>query len=120
MPEKIILAFLYALFNAAGASLIKSQIAGQKFETAFDYIKAFLNYKVIGGFGIIFLSVLAMFKLLTLAKLSFVVPVSTAMNFVITLVFATVFFNEKPTWTTIVALALILSGIILHSTNKTQ
>jgi uncharacterized membrane protein len=118
MFEKIILALMYAFLNATGASIIKNQLVGKNLNGFTDYVRVILDFKVIFGFFVIFLSVLAMFKLLTLAKLSFAVPVSTAMNFIITILFASIFFNEKLTLTTFISVLLILGGIVLYSTNK--
>jgi uncharacterized membrane protein len=118
MIFKLTLALLYALLNATGASMIKHNLIGQSLNSIQDYVRILLNFKIISGFWIIFLSVLAMFKLLTISKLSFAVPVSTAMNFGITILYSLFLFNEKPNWSTFFGATLIIAGIIIYSLNK--
>ena len=120
MMNRFLLAFLYAVLNATGASIIKHELVGLKLSSVQDYLRMFMSFKVILGFIIIFLSVLTIFKLLTISKLSFAVPVTTAFNFILTILYSNVFFHETITWRTLCGSSFILVGIIIYSFNNSN
>jgi multidrug transporter EmrE-like cation transporter len=115
----ILYSALYAMLNVGGATLIKSEISNRILANAKDYISLLLTPKVIMGFGIIGISALVLFKALSIARFSYVIPVANGINFAFTVIVGYFIFSDKITYITLIGMALILSGIIiLGVTNK--
>jgi uncharacterized membrane protein len=117
MNNFIIILFcgIYAVLNVSGAALIKSEIPFHNLNGAFGYLKFLLTTRVILGFGIIALSALVMFKALSLGKFSYVVPLSTGINFTLTVILGVFLFGDKLSIFSVLGLVLILTGIIFMS-----
>lgn len=112
----IFLSFAYAFLNVVGATLIKIEInKGYTLSTFSDYVQLLFTVRVIGGFTIILLGTMLLFKALSLANYSFVIPVSAGFNFIVTALAAAVVLKESINLTTIIAYAIILAGIALLS-----
>lgn len=107
--------FLYALLNVTGSTTIKHNLNGKKLASFSDYLNVLLNPYIIAGFAVIFLSVLAMFKALSLGKFTYVVPLSAGINFILTVIAGVLFFNDKLSFYSYLGLILILAGIALIS-----
>jgi multidrug transporter EmrE-like cation transporter len=116
---------LYAVLNVSGAAIIKKellkfQIEGNQLNGAMDFIRFLFRIYVIMGFAIILVSALVMFKTLSLSNFSFVVPMATGVNFVLTVVLGVFIFGDRITLGQYFGLLLIIAGIITISlTHKT-
>jgi uncharacterized membrane protein len=112
------LSALYATLSVVGASLIKLTLNSWGEEqrglaSVKDYFAFLFEPKVFFGMGIIFVSALVLFKALSLSDFSYVIPVSAAVNFILTASVAAVFFGEKLAWNNIVGIALIIAGVFV-------
>ena len=105
----------YALFNVAGAALIKTELPHHHFVTALDYLRFLLTGRVIAGFSIILLSALIMFKALSLGQFSYVIPIATGINFALTVLVGVWLFHDRLTLTSWLGLLMILGGIMVMS-----
>ena len=104
--------------SVLGATLIKSRVNGYGLNQAGDYLRFLFEPKVLTGMFVIFLSALILFKALSVGDFNFVIPLSAAVNFILTAIIGTFFFQEKAGWTTFGGIALILGGIILLNIRK--
>jgi multidrug transporter EmrE-like cation transporter len=111
---------LYAILNVAGAAIIKWNLKGKLLNQFGDWINFLLNIQVIGAFSLIFISALVMFKALSTADFTFVIPVSAGINFVLTLIAGYYIFKDKINFVSYIGFALILSGIIILSINNAR
>jgi multidrug transporter EmrE-like cation transporter len=111
---------LYAILNVAGAAIIKWNLKGKFLNQFGDWINFLLNIQVIGAFSLIFISALVMFKALSTADFTFVIPVSAGINFVLTLIAGYYIFKDKINFVSYIGFALILSGIIILSINNAR
>lgn len=112
----IFLSFVYAFMNVVGATLIKIEInKGHQLNSVGDYINLLFTVRVVSGFAIILLATMALFKALSMANYSMVVPISAGFNFIVTALAAAVVLKENINLTTIIAYAIILAGITLLS-----
>jgi multidrug transporter EmrE-like cation transporter len=120
MIKAIIFCFFYAVLNVSGAALIKWKLKGKVLNEFSDWFNFLLNIQVIGAFALIFVSALVMFKALSTADFSFVIPVSAGINFVLTLIAGYYIFKDKINFVSYIGFTLILSGIILLSINNAR
>ena len=111
---------MYAILNVAGAAIIKWNLKGKLLNQFGDWINFLLNIQVIGAFSLIFISALVMFKALSTADFTFVIPVSAGINFVLTLIAGYYIFKDKINFVSYIGFALILSGIIILSINNAR
>jgi multidrug transporter EmrE-like cation transporter len=118
--KAIIFCLLYAILNVAGAAIIKWNLKGKLLNQFGDWINFLLNIQVIGAFSLIFISALVMFKALSTADFTFVIPVSAGINFVLTLIAGYYIFKDKINFVSYIGFALILSGIIILSINNAR
>ena len=108
---------MYALLNSAGASIIKSQLQTVPLVSIRSYIQILLNVKVIGGFSLIFVSALVLFKALSLGKFSLIGSMSNGINFICTITIGYFFFHDRLSVYQIFGLFLIITGILFISFN---
>jgi multidrug transporter EmrE-like cation transporter len=120
MIKAIIFCFFYAVLNVSGAALIKWNLKGKVLNEFNQWVNLLLNIQVIGAFALIFLSALVMFKALSTADFTFVIPVSAGINFVLTLIAGYYLFKDKINFVSYIGFILILSGIILLSINNAR
>lgn len=113
--KSIALCFLYAVLNVTGATLIKWRLKGRILNELSDWIGFLINMNVIAAFAIIFLSALVMFKALSTSNFSYIVPVATGINFILTVAIGYFIFKEQINLVSIIGFVLILGGIILLS-----
>ena len=116
----ILLCSMYALLNVAGAAVIKNELVslqkeGHQLSMPVDYVYFLFRLKVILGFFIILLSALTMFKALSLQNFSFVAPLATGINFLLTIVVGIIFFKDKVSFAQYIGLLFIISGIMIVS-----
>ncbi len=120
MIKAIFFCFLYAIFNVTGAAIIKWNLKGKVLNEFSQWINFLLNVQVIGAFSLIFISALVIFKALSTADFTFVIPVSAGINFVLTLIAGYYIFKDKINFVSYIGFTLILSGIILLSLNNAR
>ena len=112
--------FAYALFNVAGAALIKSQIQTGKpsFNGIGDYLIFLLKAKTLLGLGLVFLAALILFKALSLYEFTRVIPLSIGINFILTAALGHFWFHESLPLMKLSGMGLILAGSILIAVTK--
>ena len=120
MIKAILFCFLYALLNVSGAAVIKWNLKGKVLNEFGQWISFLLNIQIIGAFSLIFISALVMFKALSTADFTFVIPVSAGINFVLTLIAGYYIFKDKINFISYIGFVLILSGILLLSINNAR
>jgi multidrug transporter EmrE-like cation transporter len=116
---EIFLCCLYAGLNVAGASTIKAALHGRSLNNIPDYISFLFYWKTILGLSFIFLSALVVFKALSIAKMTYILPISTGINFLMIFGIGILVFKESQTWQSYIGAAFVLFGILLMSI-KTQ
>lgn len=112
---EIFLCALYAGLNVAGASTIKAALTGRTLDSLTDYISFLFYWKTILGLSFIFLSALVVFKALSIAKMTYILPISTGINFLMIFGIGTLVFKESQTWQSYIGAAFVLFGILLMS-----
>lgn len=120
MIKAVIFCLLYAILNVTGAALIKWKLKGRTLSAVNDWLKLLFEPQVIAAFALIFLSMLVIFKALSLANFTFVIPVSAGINFVLTVIAGYFIFKDSLNYISFIGFALIISGILLLSLNNTQ
>jgi multidrug transporter EmrE-like cation transporter len=118
MIKAVLFCFLYALLNVSGAAIIKWKLKGRALSSFNDWFQFLLNVQVIGAFVIIFVSALVMFKALSTANFTFVIPVSAGINFILTIIAGYFIFKDQLNMASFIGFTLIISGIILLSLNN--
>lgn len=120
MIKAVVFCLLYAMLNVTGAALIKWKLKGRTLSAVNDWLKLLFEPQVIAAFALIFLSMLVIFKALSLANFTFVIPVSAGINFVLTVIAGYFIFKDSLNYISFIGFALIISGILLLSLNNTQ
>lgn len=120
MIKDVLYCALYALLNVSGAAIIKWNLKGKVLTSLNQWISLLLNVQVIGAFVLIFVSMLVIFKALSSANFTFVIPVSAGINFVLTVIAGYFIFKDHLNYISFIGFALIISGILLLSLNNTQ
>jgi multidrug transporter EmrE-like cation transporter len=110
--------FLYALLNVSGAAMIKWKLRGRSLVALDDWIRLLMDVQVVGAFALIFVSALVMFKALSTGNFTFVIPVATGINFVLTVLAGYYLFKDQLNVLSFVGFGLIISGIILLGVNN--
>lgn len=120
MIKATIFCILYAVLNVTGAAIIKWNLKGKVLNEFGQWVNFLLNVQVIGAFSLIFISALVIFKALSTAAFTFVIPVSSGINFVFTLVAGYFIFKDRINFISYFGFAMILSGIIILSLNNAR
>lgn len=120
MIKAVMLCVLYAFLNVSGAALIKWKLKGRSLAAVNDWLRLLFEPQVIAAFALIFLSMLVIFKALSLANFSFVIPVSAGVNFLLTVIAGYFIFKDQLNYVSFIGFALIISGILLLSVNNSQ
>jgi len=113
--KPVFFCLFYAIFNVSGAAFIKKEIINHDLKSIRGYINFLLTWKVLIGFFLIVISALIMFKALSLGSFSYVIPVATGINFLLTVTLGVFIFNDKFCIFSYIGLVLIITGIILMS-----
>lgn len=114
----VLYCFLYALLNVSGAAIIKWKLKGRTLGSFNEWFNFLLNVQVIGAFVVIFASALVMFKALSTADFTFVIPVSAGINFILTIIAGYYIFRDQLSMASFIGFTLIISGIIILSLNN--
>ena len=120
MTKAVLYCALYALLNVSGAAIIKYNLKGKALTSVNQWINLLLNVQVIAAFALIFVSMLVIFKALSSANFTFVIPVSAGINFILTVVAGYYIFKDQMSLASFAGFALIISGILILSLNSTQ
>ena len=120
MTKAVLYCALYALLNVSGAAIIKYNLKGKVLTNVNQWINILLNAQVIAAFALIFVSMLVIFKALSSANFTFVIPVSAGINFILTIIAGYYIFKDQLSLASFIGFTLIISGIILLSINSTQ
>ena len=120
MTKAIVFCFFYAIFNVAGAAIIKYNLKGKTLSAFSDWVRFLLNVQVILAFALVFLSALILFKALSTGNFSFVIPVAVGINFILTVIVGYYLFKDHLNLVSFIGFALIVSGILLLSLNNTK
>ena len=118
----VLICCIYAGLNVTGSSLIKTELTtlqreGKPLAGALDYIYFIFRPRIMLALVFIVLSMFTMFKGLSMQNFSFVVPLATGINFLITVIVGVMLFKDKMTVFQLVGLFFIISGILLVSLN---
>lgn len=111
---------LYAVLNVSGAAIIKWNLKGKTLAGFNQWLSVLFNAQVIGAFVLIFASMLVIFKALSSANFTFVIPVSAGINFILTVIAGYYIFRDPLNLASFIGFTLIISGILLLSINSTQ
>ncbi len=109
----IFLCSLYAVFNVSAASIIKYKLLTNKITTPQDFAQFLVDPRILFAIVLIIGSMYFSMKALSLSAFSFVIPISTAVNFVLTVLIGVLFFKDNLTLMSYVSLVFILLGIVL-------
>jgi multidrug transporter EmrE-like cation transporter len=120
MMKAVLYCALYALLNVSGAAIIKWNLKGKVLTNLNQWLNILFNVQVISAFVLIFLSMLVIFKALSTANFTFVIPVSAGINFILTVIAGYFIFKDQLSLASYVGFTLIISGILLLSLNSTQ
>lgn len=118
MQLTIFYILVYATFNVCGAAIVKLQLKHIKLAGWQDWVSLFSNgHFVVAALFIIF-SALAMFKALSGSQFSFVIPIATGINFLLTVVVGYYLFQDRLSFGSYVGLLFIIAGILILSLNN--
>lgn len=120
MMKAVIFCFIYAVLNVSGAAIIKWKLKGKALTELKHWINLLLDMQVISAFALIFVSALVIFKALSSADFTFVIPVSAGINFILTLIAGYYIFKDNLNFVSFIGFTLIISGIILLSINSAK
>lgn len=120
MIKAVMFCFLYAILNVTGAAVIKWKLKGKALTELKHWVSLLLDLQVVMAFALIFISALVIFKALSTANFTFVIPVSAGINFVLTIIAGYFIFKDQLNTVSFIGFTLIISGIILLSINSTQ
>jgi multidrug transporter EmrE-like cation transporter len=118
MQTTVIYTFLYAACNVCGATLIKLQLKQVKLAIWQEWLGFMLNVQFVIGAAFIVSSALALFKALSGSQFSFVIPLATGMNFLMTVAVGYYLFNDRLSTSSYIGFVLIMAGVILISLNS--
>ncbi len=104
---------LYAVFNVAGAAIIKSKLLDRKIGGFSDFIVFLIDPKIFLAILFIFVSMFFSIKALSLSSFSSVIPLMTAVNFVITVTVGALLFKDQLVLSGYVGIVLIIMGVFL-------
>jgi len=120
MARAILFCLFYAILNVSGAAIIKWKLKGRQLDQWNDWFTFLFQLPVLSAFSIIFASALVLFKALSSGQFSFIVPVAVGINFILTVLVGHWIFKDTVNLISLLGFTLILTGIILLSTNSVQ
>ncbi len=112
---ELFLCFLYASLNVLGTVTIKSALGTRSLNSFNDYFWFLLYWKTILGLFFVFSSALVVFKALSMAKMTYILPVSTGINFLMIFCIGIFVFKEAQTTYSLVGASFVLAGIFFLS-----
>jgi multidrug transporter EmrE-like cation transporter len=112
------LCFMYATLNVSGTALIKNELINHGLADFKSYFQFIMNYKVMFGICLNFISMLVVMKALSMEKFSFIFPVSIGINFAMTITAGYFIFGDRLSFFSFTGLFFILAGILLMSIGR--
>lgn len=109
----ILFSLLYAIFNVTGAAIIKDKLITVKISGFQDFVLFLIDPRIMLALIFIFFSMFFSIKALSMASFSSVIPLMTAINFLITVAVGALLFKDQLTVPGYLGLVLILSGVFL-------
>jgi len=113
-----IFSLLYAIFNVAGAAIIKNKLLLGSIENFKEFLFFLLDFKIILAMLFIFISMFFSIKALSLDKFSLVIPILTGINFLVTVAVGYFFFKDELALTGYLGILFIIVGIYLLGVGK--
>jgi len=113
-----IFSLLYALFNVAGAAIIKNKLLLVQIASVKDFLIFLLDIKIIFAMLLIFISMFFSIRALSFDKFSLVIPVLTGVNFLTTVIVGYLFFEDKLYLIGYLGILFIMIGIYLLGLGK--
>ena len=108
-------ATLYAVFNVAGATLIKHKLGASSVSSVRDFILFLMSAQTILALCLIVVSMFFSIKVLSLASFSAAVPYLTGINFILTLMVGIFIFSERLIPIGYIGVFLIFIGVVCVS-----
>ncbi|WP_428026094.1 hypothetical protein [Arcobacter sp.] len=110
--------FLYAIFNVAGAAIIKKKLLLGNLGNFKEFILFLIDFKIILAMFFIFISMFFSIKALSFDKFSLVIPILTGINFLVTIGVGYWFFKDELALTGYFGILFIVIGIYLLGVGK--
>lgn len=104
---------LYAVFNVSGAAIIKNKLLSEKIDGFSDFIIFLIDPRIFVAIFFIFFSMFFSIKALSLSSFSSVIPLMTAVNFMITVTVGVFLFKDQLVLSGYIGIAMILLGVFL-------
>ncbi len=108
-------AFLYAIFNVIGAAIIKNKLHTIKITEFQDFFSFLVDVRIVLALFFIFISMFFSIKALSLSSFSSVIPLMTAINFIITVIVGVIFFKDHLVMSSYLGIFFIMLGVIFIS-----
>lgn len=118
MQNTIIYIFLYAAFNVSGATIIKLQLKNIRLSVWQEWLNFMLNIPFLIASSCIVFSALALFKALANSQFSFVIPIATGLNFLLTIGVGYFLFQDRLSMVSYLGFVLIIAGVLILSVNS--
>lgn len=109
----LLLCSLYALLNTSAALIMKIKLINHRISGPASFFYFLMDPKIICALLLLIVSMFVSLKTLSLAEFSFVIPLTTAINFIFTVLIGIYFFDDTLVAASYVGLALILSGVFI-------
>ncbi len=104
---------LYALLNASAALIIKNKLLTHRINQVHDFILFLIDPVIAVAFVLIIASMYFSMKALSISDFSFVIPISTSINFILTVIIGIAFFKDNLALGSYIGLVFIIIGISL-------
>lgn len=118
MEKTIFYILIYAMLNVSGAAIVKLQLQGMKLLALQDWMQFILNWQFVIAASFITFSALALFKALSGSQFSFVIPIATGINFLLTVVVGYFLFQDRLSMVSYVGFIFIIAGVVMLSINN--
>ncbi|MDB5019838.1 MAG: hypothetical protein JWQ28_965 [Pedobacter sp.] len=118
MQKTITYILLYATLNVSGAAIIKLQLKEVKLASWQEWLNFMFNLPFVIAASFIVLSALALFKALSSSQFSFVIPIATGINFLLTIAVGYFVFQDRLSIISYVGFLLIIIGVLILSINN--
>lgn len=112
----VLLLLLQTSTSVLGMGLLTMALHGRPF-TAGNILTALTGWQGISGVAALFVSFVVLGAVVSIAKLSTYIPLSTAMTFAFTILWTLLVDRESISTQTLIGMALILAGIIVVARN---
>lgn len=118
MQQTILYILVYAVFNVSGAAIVKLQLKQIRLSVWQDWFHFMFNGSFIIAASFIILSALALFKALSSNQFSFVIPIATGVNFLLTVIVGYFLFQDRLSILSYIGFIFIIAGVLILSVNN--